>query len=139
MRRVLVDAGPLVALLSPRDSHHQACIAAMNRLKTPLYTCWPALVEAVWLLRKEPRLAARLLRAQDYGAIQLLDLPSASLAWCASFMERYRDLPADLADAALVYLAEHEGIETIFTTDERDFSIYRLGSNKRLKIIPLAR
>ena len=43
---------------------------------------------------------------------------------------------ADLADAMLVYLAERDGIQGVFTIDRRDFSIYRYGKNRRLKIIP---
>ena len=41
-----------------------------------------------------------------------------------------------LADAALVYLAERDHIRSIFTLDQRDFSIYRLKRNRALRIIP---
>ena len=40
-------------------------------------------------------------------------------------MRKYRDLPMDLADAALVRVAERERIRRIFTTDRRDFTLYR--------------
>ncbi len=50
-------------------------------------------------------------------------------------MTRYRDRPMDLADAALVRVAEREGIDTIFTID-RDFVVYRLFGRRRFKIIP---
>jgi hypothetical protein len=40
-------------------------------------------------------------------------------------MRKYRDLPMDLADAALVRVAERERLRRIFTVDRRDFQIYR--------------
>ncbi|MBV8357475.1 MAG: PIN domain nuclease, partial [Deltaproteobacteria bacterium] len=40
-------------------------------------------------------------------------------------MWKYRDLPMDLADAALVRVAEREHIRRVFTIDRRDFEIYR--------------
>jgi uncharacterized protein len=45
-------------------------------------------------------------------------------------MERYADLPMDLADASLVVLAEDLGHGRIVTVDRRDFSVYRWGKNK---------
>jgi predicted nucleic acid-binding protein len=51
-------------------------------------------------------------------------------------MTEYRELPMDLADAALVRVAEREGIRTIFTTSRRDFSLYRPLGLGRFKIIP---
>jgi predicted nucleic acid-binding protein len=50
-------------------------------------------------------------------------------------MEKYRDLPMDLADAALVRAAERHSLTQIFTLDRRYFSIYRPGRRKRFSII----
>ena len=51
-------------------------------------------------------------------------------------MAKYWDRPMDLADAALVRVAERERIETVFTVDRSDFEVYRLLGRKRFKIIP---
>ena len=51
-------------------------------------------------------------------------------------MHQYADLPMDLADAALIRVAEREGIRTIFTLDRRDFSVYRLHGRIRPHLIP---
>jgi len=40
-------------------------------------------------------------------------------------MEKYADLPMDLADASLVILAGHLGHGRILSTDQRDFQAYR--------------
>jgi predicted nucleic acid-binding protein len=51
-------------------------------------------------------------------------------------MQRYRDLPMDLADAALVRVAEREVIRRVFTIDRRDFTRYRPAKIGRFQIIP---
>jgi predicted nucleic acid-binding protein len=42
----------------------------------------------------------------------------------------------DLADAALVRVAERESLTEIFTLDRRHFSIYRPGRRRRFSIVP---
>ena len=51
-------------------------------------------------------------------------------------MEKYRDQPMDLADAALVRVAEREEITRIFTLDRRHFSVYRPGRRRRFAVLP---
>lgn len=63
-------------------------------------------------------------------------LDDSAPAWLATFLRRYRNMGAQIADGALVYLAEREGIETVFTLDRRDFSVYRLGNGRSLRILP---
>ncbi len=135
-RRVLVDTGPLVALLSAADRHHTVCVEQLKALTPPLLTGWPVLTEAAWLLRRQPEAVQRLLRSADKGLLQILTLEEHSAGWIAEFMQRYQDAGAQLADASLVYLAEREGINTIFTLDRRDFSIYRLTGGRRFVMLP---
>jgi hypothetical protein len=42
----------------------------------------------------------------------------------------------DLADAALVRLAEREGLSTVFILDHADFRTYRLGRRTPFTVIP---
>ena len=51
-------------------------------------------------------------------------------------MRKYRDLPLDLADAALVRVAEREKVRTIFTIDRKDFSVYRPHRLGRFTLLP---
>jgi predicted nucleic acid-binding protein len=52
-------------------------------------------------------------------------------------MENYRDLPMDLADAALVRVAERESLTKVFTLNQKHFRIYRAGRRRRFAIVPI--
>jgi len=75
-------------------------------------------------------------RLIESGVLKLVELDAAALAWILAFMERYASAKAQMADAALMYLAEREGIDTVFTLDRRDFSIYRATDGRALTILP---
>ena len=55
MPSVLVDAGPLVAVIDRTDTYHRRCAAALDTIHDPLLTVWPAFTEAMHLLRYDPR------------------------------------------------------------------------------------
>ena len=136
MRRVLVDTGPLVAILSSVDQHHETCVETLRQLPGPLFSCWPVITEAAWLLRAFPRAVQQLLRSTNSGLLELLSLASAEAKDLAEVMKTYHDIRPPLADAALVYLARREGIDTIFTLDRRDFSVYRSARKRPFHIVP---
>jgi uncharacterized protein len=117
MKRVLVDTGPLVAILSSTDQHHEICVETLRHLPGPLFSCWPVITEAAWLLRAYPRAVQQLLRSADNGFLELLSLAGEEGKAIADVMKTYEDIQPQLADAALVHLADREGIDTIFTLD----------------------
>jgi predicted nucleic acid-binding protein len=135
-RGVLLDTGPLVALMVASDAHHRMCVDTLAVLKPPLLTCWPVLTEAAWLLRKQHRPLDRLAEAHAAEVFRVLPLEGDSLAAIAVIMRRYADICIHLADAALIHLAEREGVRTVFTSDRRDFSIVRLKGRQALRLIP---
>lgn len=135
-QRVLIDTGLIVALLSEADQHHDRCVAKLADLSPPLLTCWPVVTEAQWLLRHDPEAVDGLFRAFASGLLALLQMDERAMPWLAAFLRRYPKLEPDLADASLGYLAEREGIQTVFTLDRRDFSVFRFGRNRRFNIIP---
>lgn len=72
----------------------------------------------------------------ETGAVELLPLGIDDIPRMKELMRKYRDLPMDLADAALVRVAERERLRRIFTLDRRDFQIYRPARIGRFAIIP---
>jgi predicted nucleic acid-binding protein len=135
-RAPLLDTGPLVALFNANDRHHRLCVDTFGALPAPLFTCWPVLTEAAWLLRKQPRSLDRIAAAHGAGMFEILPLEDGSLAEIAGIVRRHEDIGLQLADAALAHLAERENIRTVFTLDRRDFSIIRLKRNRALRLIP---
>ena len=135
-REVLIDTGPLVAVVSRDDAYHERCVAELANMRTPLLTCWPVVTEALWLLRRHTKGIGALFRGFADGLWALAPLDAEALPWLEAFLNRYHKLGAQLADAALVYLAEREGIDTVFTLDRRDFTVYRYRKNRSLKLIP---
>lgn len=133
---ILVDAGPLVALVDADDQHHPACAAALRAIKEPLGTVWPALTEAMYLLSDQPRAQEAVWEMLSRGAVRLLSLDIHDVPRMRELMRKYSDRPMDLADAALVRVAERDGIRTIFTVDRKDFGVYRLHGRVRPRIIP---
>lgn len=133
---ILVDAGPFVALVDADDQHHSRCVAALQGLREPLATVWPPLVEAMYLLSDLPRAQDALWEFLQRSAVLLLPLGSDDVPRIRELMRKYSDRSIDLADAALLHVAERENIRKIFTIDQRDFSVYRLHSRTRLTLLP---
>jgi predicted nucleic acid-binding protein len=132
---ILVDAGPLVAVIDADDRHHVACTAALKKLVPPLVTVWPAVVEAMYLLadfRGQDALWQMILRA----ALVIEPLGAKDMNRARDLMAKYRDLPMDLADATLVAIAERLSCRRVFTLDRRDFRVYRPRGLRAFEIIP---
>ena len=135
MRGVLVDAGPFVALIDRRDNHHARCVEALRAIADPLVTVWPALVEAMYLLDTWQE-QATLWAMVETGPITLAPLGDEDVPRLRELMRKYRDLPMDLADAALVHVAERDGYRRIFSLDRTDFEVYRVAGRERFTILP---
>lgn len=103
----------------------------------PLYTVWPVISEAVYLLNEvSPMAPMPLLKMLESGNVGLLPLGRDDVRRMRDLMEKYRDLPMDFADAALMRVAEREDLDTVFTTDKKDFRIYRPLHVKHFKLLP---
>ena len=133
---MLVDTGPIVAILSEADEHHSICVEQLHPIKSPLLTCWPVITEVVWLLREYPAAARRFLSSFHGQPFELAPLTEADLPGITAILAKYEDLGIQVADASLIHLANREGIDTIFTLDRRDFGVMRLARGKRVRLIP---
>lgn len=133
---ILIDAGPLVAIVDADDQHHAECVATLEGVREPLATVWPPIVEAMYLLTDLPKAREALWQMLERGGVQLLPLDITDAPRMRELMDKYADRSMDLADAALLRAAEREGIRKIFTVDRRDFSIYRLNNRTRPTLLP---
>ena len=119
---VLVDAGFTVALLSRRDSHHRWASEQAVRASPPWRTCEAALSEAFFLLGA--RGAAPLSALLRRGALMVTFDLGDNIDEVLRLMEKYKDVPASLADACLVRMTETLADPLLLTTDG-DFRVYR--------------
>jgi uncharacterized protein len=134
---ILTDAGPLIAIIDQKDADHEACAGALEGLRGPMVTSWPALTEAMYLLGARAGWPGQeaLLRLTSRGDLAVADMSVPDLERCRSLMVRYRSLPMDFADATLVVLAEKLRTRRIFTLDA-DFKVYRVGPRGRFELVP---
>lgn len=136
MATMLVDAGPLVALIDRSDSHHQACREALTAIREPLGTVWSAFTEAMYLLRSSADAQRALWDMINVGGVRFIELGHDDCPRMKELMWKYRDLPMDLADAALVRVAERGRLRRVFTIDRHDFEVYRPHRLGRFEILP---
>ena len=122
--RVIVDTGPLVALLNRKDHSHAWVVQQLQDIQPPLVTCEAVLAEATYLTRQTPGARVALLEMVGESFLTIgmavADHHSALLA----MVRRYADVPLSLADACLVRLAELFPQSPVLTLDS-DFSVYR--------------
>ena len=133
---ILVDAGPLIALIHADDQQHERCKEVFDSLREPMGTVWSALAEAVYLLSFSWRAQGAFWEMMETEAVLILALDHTDVPRMTELMRTYRDLPMDLADAALVRVAEREKLRRIFTLDRRDFEVYGPARLGRFSILP---
>jgi uncharacterized protein len=134
---ILMDAGPLVALIHAGDQWHRACLRTFERLDEPVVTVWPVVTEAMYLLGFSTKAQDALWGMLERETPRILPLELGDLPPMRALMRQYRDRPMDLADAALVRVAERERLSKIFTVDITDFRVYRIGRRGRFDVLKL--
>lgn len=135
MQSVLLDTGPLVAVLNSRDPFHAACVGALEGIEHPLVTTEAVLTETLHLLGT-PRAQDLALEFVLRGAVTMIPTDRPALMAIRELMRKYADTPMDFADATLVHLGGEIGSNTVFTLDRRGFRTYRLAGRRALAIIP---
>jgi predicted nucleic acid-binding protein len=126
---LILDTGPLVALLSPGERHHAWAVEAL-RVRAKVVTCEAVASEAFFLLRSSTR-ASRALRGMlADGALELVSL-SDEVQPITRLMDRFATM--SFADGCLVRLSELITRGVVATLDS-DFRVYRRHGRQ---VIPL--
>jgi uncharacterized protein len=131
---ILIDTGPLTALLNPNDEYHCWARDTTRRLRLPLITSEPVLAEVFHLLRRDGCDGDEVFALADSGVLTIGIRFEDERKSFRQLMERYRDVPMSLADAALVRLSELHPDCRVFTLDA-DFRIYRRQRNKPIPLL----
>jgi uncharacterized protein len=122
--RVLLDTGPLVALLNRRDRHHAWSRQILDTIEPPIFTCDPVISEACFLLQTLDGGQDAVLELLARGVIKSDFSVAAEVKALRALMHKFRDVPMSLADACLVRMSELDRDSLILTLDS-DFRVYR--------------
>jgi predicted nucleic acid-binding protein len=132
---VLLDTGPLVALLSENDVNHARALDRFAQCRPPFRCCEAVVAEACFLMRRvHADGPAEVLALARRGVYEIA--MSAADHWpnLETLLRKYSNRPISLADACLIRCAEVHQEPRILTFD-RDFSFYRWARNKRFELI----
>ena len=131
---VMLDTGPWVALLSRNDTHHKWAVEQFRRLPPPLLSCEAVVAETCFLLKRSGFDPSLPLQFIERGVVQLPFVLQEQIGSVSSLFKRYENVPASLADAALIRLAEINDSPLLITTDS-DFHIYRRHGRQTIPLV----
>jgi hypothetical protein len=133
---LLVDTGVLYALADRRDAWHHRVRRYLEGTRQTLLAPVTILPEVAYLLRErigthaERALVASLVK----GEIAVEEPTARDWARVEALMDKYEIL--GLVDASVVAIAERLKLDTIATTDRRDFSVVRPVHVERFTLAP---
>jgi uncharacterized protein len=132
---VLLDTGPLVALLSRDDVNHERARRIFADCAPPFRCCEAVLAEACFLMRKVHAMAPADVAALGARGVYRIAI-SAEEHWTSieASLRKYSNRPISFADACLIRCAEvHE--ESRIATFDREFSVYRWARNRKFELL----
>jgi predicted nucleic acid-binding protein len=135
---IVVDTGPIVALLNDRDDHHERCTEFLANHPGPLLVPTTVFTEVCMLVERRRGTRAELAFLSDVrsGLFTMLETTSADLDRIAELVETYADLPLGTVDASVVALAERLNLPAVATLDHRHFTIVRPRHVPALELLP---
>ena len=122
--RVLLDTGPLVALLNRRDRYHTWAAEQWSRIEPPLSTCEAVLAEVCFLVQPFAGAQTAVLDLVQRGVLDVSFRLASETKAVSRLLGKYRDAPMSLADGCLVRMAELHAEGVVLTLDSQ-FGFYR--------------
>jgi uncharacterized protein len=132
---VLLDTGPLIALLCKNDVNHERARRIFAACAPPFRCCEAVVAEACFLMRKVHAAGPAAVVALGARGVYRVAI-SAEQHWAdiEMLMKKYSTRPASLADACLIRCAEIHDEARILTFDS-DFRIYKWARNRKFEIL----
>jgi len=132
--RVILDTGPLVALVDGRDRAHAWSVAQWADIEPPLLTCEAVISEACFLLDQTTAGSGAVFAMLVRGAVAVRFTLDEHVKEVQALRLKYADVPMSVADAALVRMAEEHSRSAVLTLD-RDFKRYRKHGRQVIPVI----
>ena len=130
--RILIDAGPLIALFDTADNEHIKIIEFIKKQNYRFISTLAVLCEVSHMLDFSVKAQQDFYEWAMYHGVIISDINQHDLPRIIELTKKYADLPMDLADATLLIAAEKSGIRKIISFD-KDFDIYCLPGKEKMK------
>ena len=124
MQKTIIDSGPLIALFDKNDKYHQVVVDFFRDFQGEFITTWAVITEVTHMLDFNLKVQIDFLKWVELGALTLYNIEQSELQEIIKMMSKYTNVPMDLADSSLMYIAQKEKITDIVSIDS-DFDIYR--------------
>lgn len=135
---LVLDTGPLLALLDADDPDHERCLVMVDEIAEDLVVPAPVLVELDYWVVKLLGAEAWTIFVEDLvrGAYRLQNLDEDDLMRAAELEGVYATLDLGLVDAAVIATCERLEETKVATLDRRDFSVVRPRHCDALRLLP---
>ena len=135
---LVLDTGPILALLDAGDPAHARSVAMVDELREDLVIPSCVLVEVDYWARKLLGHASWDILVEDItsGAYRLEPLTIGDLTRASELERQYNDLDLGLVDASVIALCERLDERKVATLDRRDFSVVRPNHCDALHLLP---
>lgn len=130
--RILIDAGPLIALFHSGDNHHKKIRDFLTKRQYCFISTLAVFTEVSYFLSVNTKAQQDFYEWVMYKGVIINDINQNDIPRIAELTKKYTDLPMDFADATLVVAAEKTGIREIISLD-KDFNIYRLPGREKIR------
>jgi predicted nucleic acid-binding protein len=135
---LVLDTGPIVALLDASDPAHERCVAMVAHLREDLVVPAAVLIEVdYWLLKLYgPEPWQTFVEDIANGAYRLHPLSPQTLTRAAKLEQEYPSLDLGLVDASVIATCEELDESKVATLDRRDFAVVRPRHRDHLILLP---
>ncbi|WP_249019538.1 type II toxin-antitoxin system VapC family toxin [Conexibacter sp. S30A1] len=133
---LILDTGPLVALLDRSDPDHDRCRELINAATELRIVPVCTLVEIEYQLRPWRDGFAALMSDIRAGRLEVHVPDAGEVARAAALVEQYADLPFGLVDASVLACVERLRETKLATLDRRHFSVVRPAHIGHLELLP---
>lgn len=131
---LILDTGPWVALLCRDDGYHAWAKAQFSQFRGPFLTCEAVVAETCFLLARAGFDPAQALALVERDVVRVAMSLGDEFVAVRALFQRYDNVPASLADACLIRLAELNEPCRVLTLDS-DFHIYRRHGRKAIALV----
>jgi uncharacterized protein len=135
---LLVDAGPLYALVDANDAEHDTCSRLLATYPGPLIVPLLVVAETAHLIatRLGPHVEVRFLGDLARGLFATEPVLASDWNRIAALVWEYQDVHLGTVDASVIAAAERLDIRTVATLDRRHFSVVRPRHVPSFELLP---